>query len=362
MDWTWMKWMALSLGVVLIFGGFQLFHRFRNSEKEEEHLNKEVMPNFSNSRFKEIYLAGGCFWGIQAYFDRIGGVVYTNVGYANGETEETSYGAIGRTGHAETVYVVYDPEKISLGSLLAYFYEIIDPVSMNRQGNDVGVQYRSGIYYVDAEDLEVIEKATAEVEARIGQKVATQREALEHYVLAEDYHQDYLIKNPGGYCHIPLTQIPNEKPRINASAYPRPSKEAILAKLSDEEYKITQGKGTEPAFHNAYWDNKEKGLYVDIVTGEPLFSSEDKYDSKSGWPSFSKPIQWDVVEYQWDVSALMRRVEAISRSGKTHLGHVFRDGPETEGGLRFCMNSGALRFVPFDDLDKEGYGKYKPLF
>lgn len=362
MAFTWMKWLVLGLIVVLIFGGFQFFQRLQNNDSSGDRLHKTVMPDYTHSKYKEIYLAGGCFWGVQAYFDRITGVLYTNVGYANGMGEDTSYRAIGKTGHAETVYIVYDSDRLSLETLLTYYYEIIDPTSIDRQGNDVGVQYRTGIYFVDPSDLAVIEKVTLEVEKKLGQKVATQRETLKNYVLAEDYHQDYLDKNPGGYCHISLADIPNEKPPILEKNYPLPSKEALLERLTKEQYQITQGKGTERAFDNAYWDNKEKGLYVDIVTGEPLFSSEDKYNSGTGWPSFSKPIQWDVVEYLWDNSVGTERVEVISRSGKTHLGHIFRDGPKEEGGLRYCMNSGALQFISFDLLDEEGYGAFKSVF
>lgn len=362
MDWTWMKWIAIGLGIVLLLGGFQLFHRFRNSGDDLDRLNKEVTPDYTNSRYKEIYLAGGCFWGVEAYFNRINGVVYTNVGYANGEGEDTSYRTIGRTGHAETVYIVYDPQRLSLDTLLTYYYEIIDPTSLNRQGNDVGVQYRTGIYYVDPADRKIIEEVTAAVESKLEEAVVTEREPLKNYVLAEDYHQDYLDKNPGGYCHISLADIPNEKPVIRARDYPKPSEEELQERLSPQQYQITQGKGTEQAFDNAYWDNKEEGLYVDIVTGEPLFLSTDKFDSGTGWPSFTKPIQWDVVEYVVDTSLGMERVEVISRSGKTHLGHVFPDGPKAEGGLRFCMNSGALRFIPLDKLEQEGYGSLKMLF
>lgn len=358
----WMKWLAFGLLIILLFGGFQWLQRFRNSEGGIDGLKREITPDYRHSPYGQIYLAGGCFWGVEAYFGRMKGVLYTNVGYANGGGSQTSYSSIGRTGHAEAVYIVYDPQKITLETLLTTYYRIIDPLSLNRQGNDVGVQYRTGIYYVKDEDRAIIEAVTARVEAELGQKVAVERAPLTNYVMAEEYHQEYLDKNPGGYCHIPLVDIPNEKPLIKARNYPKPSEGEIRSSLTKEQYDITQGKGTEPAFRNAYWDLKDKGLYVDVVTGEPLFSSLDKYDSGSGWPSFSKPIQWNVVEYQWDHTAGMKRVEVLSRSGKTHMGHVFRDGPREEGGLRFCMNSGALRFVPYERLEEEGYGALKYLF
>ncbi|GAG77644.1 unnamed protein product, partial [marine sediment metagenome] len=199
-------------------------HPLNNNVDKEDSTTKEdskseslkIIPDYKNSRYKEIYLAGGCFWGVQAYIDRIDGVEYTNVGYANGKSEETDYNSIKKTGHAETVYVVYDPEKITLDELLGYYYGIIDPISLNKQGNDQGTQYRSGIYYVDEEDKKIIELVTANEQAKFSEKIATEIQPLENYVLAEDYHQNYLEKNPSGYCHIDLSKIPREKPKVHA--------------------------------------------------------------------------------------------------------------------------------------------------
>ena len=333
-----------------------------NSKEDNKSESLNIIPDYKNSRYKEIYLAGGCFWGVQAYIDRIDGVEYTNVGYANGKSEQTDYNSIKKTGHAETVYVVYDPEKITLGELLGYYYGIIDPTSLNKQGNDQGTQYRSGIYYVDEEDRKIIESVTAEEQAKYSEKIVTEIKPLENYVLAEDYHQDYLEKNPGGYCHIDLSKIPREKPKVNPEDYPKPSIEEIKKKLTDLQFSITQESSTEYPFQNEYWNNKESGLYVDIVTGEPLFLSMDKYDSGTGWPSFTRPIQWDVVTYYIDESGGMQRIEVRSRSGDSHLGHLFYDGPVEEGGLRYCINSGALDFIQFDELKDRGYEKFKVLF
>ncbi len=321
-----------------------------------------VIPDYKNSRYKEIYLAGGCFWGLQAYIDRIGGIEYTNVGYANGNSDQTDYNSIKETGHAETVYVVYDPQKISLSKLLGFYYRVIDPTSVNQQGNDRGTQYRSGIYYVDEDDRKVIEKVTSDEQEKHDREIATEIQPLKNYVLAEDYHQSYLEKNPGGYCHIDLNKIPEEKPDVNPADYPRPSLEEIREKLTDLEFSITQENYTENPFNNKYWDNKESGLYVDIVTGEPLFLSIDKYDSGTGWPSFTRPIQWDVVTYNVDRSGGMERIEVRSRSGDSHLGHLFYDGPDEEGGLRYCINSGSLDFVPLEEMEERGYRKFRVLF
>lgn len=333
-----------------------------NKEEDSKIESFKIVPDYKNSRYKEIYLAGGCFWGIQAYIDRIVGVEYTNVGYANGNSEETDYYSIKETGHAETVYVVYNPEKITLEELLGYFYGIIDPTSLNKQGNDQGSQYRSGIYYVNEEDKKIIKAATENEQAKFSEKIVTEIQPLENYILAEDYHQDYLEKNPDGYCHINLSNIPREKPKVNLEDYHKPPIEEIKEKLTNSQFRITQESSTEYPFQNEYWDNKEAGLYVDIVTGEPLFLSSDKYNSGTGWPSFTRPIQWSVVTYFTDKSVGMERIEVRSRSGDSHLGHLFYDGPAEEGGLRYCINSGALDFIKLDELEERGYGKFKVLF
>lgn len=324
--------------------------------------NTIANANYTDSRYKELYLAGGCFWGVEEYFDNILGVIYTNVGYANGESETTDYSSIKKTGHTETIYLVYDPEVISLTQILEYFYSVIEPTSLNRQGNDVGTQYRTGIYYVDKEDLDIINKVTQKEQEKYSEPIATEIEPIVNYVLAEDYHQEYLKKNPNGYCHIDLTNIPQQKPIIRRSDYPKPSLDEIKTKLSDLEYSITQESATEPSFSNPLWDNNEDGLYVDIVTGEPLFLSTNKFDSGSGWPSFTRPIQSEVLVFKKDSSAGMERIEVRSRIGDSHLGHVFPDGPKSEGGQRYCINGGALEFISLQDFETKGYGDFKVYF
>lgn len=352
---------ALLILAALLFGIFWM-NRGASNQKGGEENTMGILPNFETSRYKEIYLAGGCFWGTQAYLDQIMGVLYTSVGYANGDSDKTDYYSIGSTGHAETVYIAYDPEKISLIELLNYYYGIIDPTMLNQQGNDRGTQYRTGIYYVDKEDLSVIEEVFQEQQKKYKEPLAVEVAALKNYVLAEDYHQDYLDKNPNGYCHVNLNNIPNQKPISSGKDYPKPSKEELQSKLTELQYSITQEESTERPFDNLYWDNKETGLYVDLVTGEPLFLSTDKYDSGSGWPSFTKPIQWDVVTYKIDGSLGMERVEVRNRSGDSHLGHLFYDGPRSEGGLRYCMNSGSLEFIPIKEFEEKGYGRYEIFF
>lgn len=302
----------------------------------------------------EIYLAGGCFWGLEEYFSRIEGVEETTVGYANGQVESTNYQLIHQTDHAETVHLVYDEERVSLREILLYYFRVIDPLSLNKQGNDVGRQYRTGIYYTNQADKTVIEQVVAEQEKQLGQKIAVELEPLRHYVLAEDYHQDYLKKNPGGYCHINVNDA--YQPLVDPGQYEKPTDAELKEQLTEEQYQVTQNSATERPFHNAYNATFEEGIYVDVTTGEPLFFAGDKFESGCGWPSFSRPIAREVLRYYEDKSHGMERIEVRSRSGNAHLGHVFTDGPEAVGGLRYCINSAALRFIPKEKMEAEGYG------
>ena len=301
----------------------------------------------------EIYLAGGCFWGLEEYFSRIEGVEETTVGYANGQVESTNYQLIHQTDHAETVHLVYDEERVSLREILLYYFRVIDPLSVNKQGNDVGRQYRTGVYYTNQADKAVIEQVFAEQEKQLGQKIAVELEPLRHYVLAEDYHQDYLKKNPGGYCHINVNDA--YQPLVDPGQYEKPTDVELKEQLTEEQYQVTQHSATERPFHNAYNATFEEGIYVDVTTGEPLFFAGDKFESGCGWPSFSRPIARDVLKYYEDKSHGMERIEVRSRSGNAHLGHVFTDGPESAGGLRYCINSAALRFIPKEKMEAEGY-------
>ena len=301
----------------------------------------------------EIYLAGGCFWGLEEYFSRIEGVEETTVGYANGQVESTNYQLIHQTDHAETVHLIYDEKRISLREILLYYFRVIDPLSVNKQGNDVGRQYRTGVYYTNQADKAVIEQVFAEQEKQLGQKIAVELEPLRHYVLAEDYHQDYLKKNPGGYCHINVNDA--YQPLVDPGQYEKPTDVELKEQLTEEQYQVTQNSATERPFHNAYNATFEEGIYVDVTTGEPLFFAGDKFESGCGWPSFSRPIARDVLKYYEDKSHGMERIEVRSRSGNAHLGHVFTDGPESAGGLRYCINSAALRFIPKEKMEAEGY-------
>ncbi|WBW50260.1 peptide-methionine (R)-S-oxide reductase MsrB [Peptoniphilus equinus] len=300
-----------------------------------------------------LYLAGGCFWGVEGYFKKLHGVLTTTVGYANGKTEATDYHALAVTDHAETLKVRYDAYKISLEELLDHFFRIIDPTTINKQGNDVGRQYRTGIYSEDGRVLErareIIEEKQKDYERTIRVEVAP----LLHFIEAEDYHQDYLDKNPGGYCHINLAladeplDYPKKEPESDA---------ALKARIGDVAYDVVKHAGTERPFTSRYDKFDEEGIYVDIVTGEPLYSSRDKYDAGCGWPSFTKPIVSGANEYRDDYS-FGHRTEV--RSTASHLGHVFEDGPAETGHLRYCINGAALEFISYDEMDEKGYGNYK---
>jgi len=331
--------------------------------------NPNTAIDYSQADLKDIWLAGGCFWGVEAYMARVPGVAEVTVGYANGNTENPTYQDVSykNTGHAETVHLRYDPERVTLEMLLEQFFLIIDPTVLNRQGNDVGSQYRTGIYYQDEADLAVIDAVIAREQEKYTSPIVVEVEPLDHYYLAEEYHQDYLEKNPGGYCHISFDTLPGANDTSSAglvdpSLYSKPDPETIRKMLTAEQYQVTQENGTEMPGTGLYEKNKADGIYVDIVTGEPLFSSRDKYDSGSGWPSFTRPIDPAVVNELKDVSIGMLRTEVRSRVGDSHLGHVFADGPADQGGLRYCINSAALRFIPLADMEKEGYAYLLPLF
>lgn len=311
---------------------------------------------------KIIYFAGGCFWGVEKYFASVQGVLQTGVGYANGNTRNPSYEQVCHcdTGHAEAVKVVYDAGVVDLDFLLDLFFEIIDPTSVNRQGNDVGSQYRTGIYYVDESDREVIRQSLERLGLEYGRPLAVEAGPLKNYCPAEEYHQKYLHKNPGGYCHIGRGAFELAQ-RAKPAKYRKKSREELQADLSSLEFQVTQNNATEPPFQNKYCDNDRPGIYVDITTGQPLFLSSDKFESGCGWPSFSRPIDDSLLTERADQSHGMQRTEVRSSLGDSHLGHVFEDGPGELGGMRYCINSASLRFIPKEEMEDQGYGTYLPL-
>ncbi len=344
--------------------GLMLFVAMDNEKNKEiamENLNKstnvDIEALIEEKDLSTIYLAGGCFWGVEEYMTRIPGVYDAVSGYANGTTENPSYEDVlyANTGHAETVRVVYDSKEVSLEELLDKFFLVVDPTSVNKQGNDRGTQYRSGIYYQNEEDKLIAQNVLDNLAKEYDEEIAVENVPLDNFYLAEEYHQNYLQKNPNGYCHIDL-DLADEFVVIEEESYDTPSDEELKENLSKLEFDVTQNGATERAFTSELNDNKAAGIYVDIVTGEPLFLSNDKYDSGSGWPSFTRPITDEVIVEKEDNTLFMKRTEVKSRSGDTHLGHVFDDGPVEDGGLRYCINGAALKFIPYEEMSSEGYG------
>ena len=280
-----------------------------------------------------IYLAGGCFWGVEAFISRLKGVNNTEVGYANGRDLAPTYEKVctGKTGHAETVKVTYNPKIITLESILENFFKIIDPYSKNRQGADIGTQYRTGIYWQEDSQKSTVINFLKEKQKAASKRIVVEARPIGNFYPAEAYHQKYLERNPEGYCHVDLNLIDDEE----------------LSHLSKEEYEITQLAMTEPPYTGKYDDFFEDGVYVDVINGEVLFSSEDKFDSGCGWPAFSKPVSEDVITKHRDFSHGTTRIEVRSAKSNAHLGHLFHDGPG--GSARYCINSAALRFVAKDE-------------